>query len=598
MIKGTDNFPIGTLISQRVPFYVPLYQRAYAWEGDDVNDFLSDVTALYSNLQNGVSRLHFFGGVVSVEQSIQNTASGTSYEVVDGQQRLATFMLSFSVIAELFRSLANEATAAGNSAEAKKATDYSDHTENQYIYYMELDAQGSKKELRLTLSRADQLFFRSLITRTNPAPSRESHKRLTEARDTIQAHLEALIRDGTPDVAIMIERLRMFRVALTECCHVIHVRSDNKSEAYRLFSVLNDRGRTLSEGDLLRSRTFELLQNHPNSQSEIEGPWEEILSKKDAEVLRFLRAYYPSRVAKRAPVHDLFDSYSEQFLNLSSIGNSEAQTIVNFVRELHEEFELFQDLSAGDWPFESPSAGLWDRSRLQTLIRVLRHDLCLPLLLASARNHTEKEFAELISLIERFSFRHIFIVGNHPTKSAEQYYRHSKRIRDGNYSFNDFRSDLANLVTNDSPNDLFISNLFAVLNYSASKQRRNIRYFFCSMEDYREWIQKGARGAPATSKVITFDVNATTIEHIYPQNPGTKDLQLEPVKHELANLAIWGPNDNRAAGNTLFPRKKTKYAASEIRYLNDLSELRHWTISEYDSQKDKLKKWAAAVFQI
>ena len=48
---------------------------------------------------------------------------------------------------------------------------------------------------------------------------------------------------------------------LIEDFTVIHISTDSKTEAYRLFQVLNDRGISLTDGDLLRARTLELLDN-------------------------------------------------------------------------------------------------------------------------------------------------------------------------------------------------------------------------------------------------------------------------------------------------------------------------------------------------
>ncbi len=41
---------------------------------------------------------HFFGGLVSVDLFAGNTAAGRIYEVVDGQQRLATFIITIALV--------------------------------------------------------------------------------------------------------------------------------------------------------------------------------------------------------------------------------------------------------------------------------------------------------------------------------------------------------------------------------------------------------------------------------------------------------------------------------------------------------------------
>lgn len=65
MIKGTENLAVGDLISRRVPFAVPIYQRAYAWEAEEVGDFVSDIGDLFRlrlREQSTDKKEHFFGG--------------------------------------------------------------------------------------------------------------------------------------------------------------------------------------------------------------------------------------------------------------------------------------------------------------------------------------------------------------------------------------------------------------------------------------------------------------------------------------------------------------------------------------------------------
>ena len=49
--------------------------------------------------------------------------------------------------------------------------------------------------------------------------------------------------------------------------------SDERSEAYQIFQVLNDRGVNLGKGDLLRARTLELLDEtkYQRIQTQVSG---------------------------------------------------------------------------------------------------------------------------------------------------------------------------------------------------------------------------------------------------------------------------------------------------------------------------------------
>ena len=88
-----DIFPsyvtIGKIFEQNFLFEVPKYQRYYAWEDEQVDDFIRDISAL---IRNHNSKDHFFGGIVCVEKPVPGS-NRQQRELVDGQQRITTTML-------------------------------------------------------------------------------------------------------------------------------------------------------------------------------------------------------------------------------------------------------------------------------------------------------------------------------------------------------------------------------------------------------------------------------------------------------------------------------------------------------------------------
>ena len=74
-------------------FQIPDYQRGYAWEEQQVEEFLDDLELLTS------ARHHYAGTIVlnpPSEPKTKEDEEGTSYhevDIVDGQQRLTTIIL-------------------------------------------------------------------------------------------------------------------------------------------------------------------------------------------------------------------------------------------------------------------------------------------------------------------------------------------------------------------------------------------------------------------------------------------------------------------------------------------------------------------------
>lgn len=80
---------INTFSDQR--YFIPVYQRNYAWSKDEVEQLIKDV-ADYSKSEQGETdkQPYYIGNLVVMEHSSEES---TIYETIDGQQRLTTFYI-------------------------------------------------------------------------------------------------------------------------------------------------------------------------------------------------------------------------------------------------------------------------------------------------------------------------------------------------------------------------------------------------------------------------------------------------------------------------------------------------------------------------
>ena len=215
----------------------------------------------------------------------------------------------------------------------------------------------------------------------------------------------------------------------------------------------------------------------------------------------------------------------------------------------------------------------------------------------------EKKFTAVIQLLERFVFRYITIVKAHPSPLYKPYNDTAKKMRERpqTYEVRSLKDKLARLIQDRASDNSFQSNLLTKLEYSDNSARnREIRHFFSTLESYRGWYQRGARRQPKPDTMIVFEINETTIEHIYPNNAEAADLdiQMEPLKHKLANLTIMNVSDNSVIGNSNFSMKKVEYKKSSVGLTQCLSLFQNWTPTEFKTRENELVQMALAVFKI
>ena len=267
---------------------------------------------------------------------------------------------------------------------------------------------------------------------------------------------------------------------------------------------------------------------------------------------------------------------------------------------LHESI-TYNKVVKGGWPYDDSTTSKWYRDRLSRLSEILKHTRCYPLLLAAKHSLSEDQFVEVVQILELFVFRYVIICRNHAGKLEEPYYNHCQQIRQQteNYSVEDLRNDLTELIAEDASDSLFGNSLVERLTYSDSGPvPRRILHFLSTLEDYRSWYDNGHQGRPRPTTTSVFDIPALQVEHIYPQNAEIMNEDLEPLKHDLGNLSFWSADDNKAANNADFPQKKTMYAKSSVSLNRDLANLDIWDQKALQKRRKQLVDMAVKIFTI
>ncbi|MFF3060167.1 DUF262 domain-containing protein [Streptomyces sp. NPDC057909] len=603
---------VGALLEEHHPFWVPRYQRSFAW-ATQTEAFIDDVKDLHDGAAN--ERGHFFGGFVCIEHTKHTESRPHDYQIVDGQQRLTTFVLTLSEIAAEADRISAEARRIGDQHVAASADILAADTRDRFVYWNYSNvAQGKvERRPRLSLGRADNVVFQDILAGVLVNPTRESHELLVSAQETLKTKLIKTIVDAADTWIKKVEALDRLRRALTMQSHVIQIVCLDRERAYQLFSVLNDRGRSLADADLLRSHTLEILEGSGSEQEKAASIWDDILGTSSSKISDFFKAYYPSTTGVRAGA-PLFKKLREAYFADGSIGGCSPEMVVEQVQRFSDEKDTYLRITSGAWPYVvaptpgfGPAASGWEKDRLKRLVVTLKHELAVPLLMAAAQSAGEKRFAELVFMLEIFAFRYKNICGGHATPPGKIYYAEARRVREqhanGNpISWEGLRGQLQGLLSKVASDEHFKSSLENVLRYDrGSAQKANLREFLTTLEDHKGWLLSGANGRPRPDMISVFDLNQVTIEHIYPQNPlpGDSDPVLAGNVHRLGNLTFFGPGENSDAGNKSFVTKRDNYyKQSKVRLTSELEKLSQWTEVEYVKRLERIKSDACKVFRL
>lgn len=561
---------IGDVFGEKTIFTVPKYQRGYAWDEESVADFISDVEVCYKYRASQTPREHFLGGVLSIKSDIEGVANAVEYELVDGQQRITTLTLFAFALREKFEEL-NEELEDDDHDLAGRISHYVNDLTKSFVAHDQVVNKVVSRANVLTLSRKDESFFRAMLAGRDVEPKIDSQEKLSSALLQINDFVNSLV-DVFEDISEKVDVLDNLHDVLASDFSMLHMIAENKPDAYRLFQVINDRGVSLTDGDLLRVRTLELLTGFDAEQDAAELIWDDILSDKPSKTYDYLQWIYESYANQRARAGALADVYMEYFfvdVTLGASSKKAANKILAQLELIQTHIGLCRQLTQGEWIFPSQRPVTpWERARLASLIVYLGHSLCIPLLLtASTLGHVK--FRDIVLMLERSFYRYKVICNEHVTPLKSLYYSESKamRLSGAAYNVDMLKQSLTLLLDQRAPMQNFVTGVTALHYQAKGGGNKSIKHLLLLLDSYYAWYADGAVGSPRCLEGNRLlDFAETSIEHIYPKGakPADVDADMEPRKNSLGNLTVLDPEINRSADNKSFADKREVFKASSI----------------------------------
>ena len=254
-------------------FVVPDYQREYVWKPDDqVEQFLIDIDNEYEpNVSNQKS--YFIGSIIIVENE-------GKFDVIDGQQRLTTIILSLCAFRDLLKPLSL------------------DDKQKKYLQTIEellsdFDIKSEETKLRLELQYEESKGYLNCLIENKDFTEIKTASiiKMEQAYVRIKDHLNTY---QNIDTNSLVSYARYFLTKI----ELVVINSENLSSALKIFETINQRGAGLNAMDLVKNLLFS--QSNEVDFQKIKETWKEITSnlqlcKEDNSPLRFLRYFLMAR---------------------------------------------------------------------------------------------------------------------------------------------------------------------------------------------------------------------------------------------------------------------------------------------------------------
>ena len=249
-------------------FNIPVYQRPYVWETDQVVELLDDLTFAMTENPENPDFEYFFGSFV-FQSKAARAEIGQKYlvnDLLDGQQRMATLLMLFAVIRDLVSDVGTK-----------------DVCQN-CIFQKPVPLMEIPEQTRLVyVTHPEVTKFIDEYIKTENGTINEDSLREISNHGKLQSKNSGDISVKSMANAVLVIRKFFLDNPDTDPIKLLHfllnnvlfiyVSTEDRDDAFRLFRVLNDRGVQLRNSDILKATNLAELKT-PDEQIKYAKMWE------------------------------------------------------------------------------------------------------------------------------------------------------------------------------------------------------------------------------------------------------------------------------------------------------------------------------------
>ncbi|NHB45043.1 DUF262 domain-containing protein [Helicobacter pylori] len=529
-IGSADSY-LQDILKDKLYYQIPIYQRPYQWTEENCEKLLDD---LFFNYEDDRKSDYFCGSLVLI--AISKDSKVKTYDIVDGQQRLSTFILLAKVLATLYSDLDSE------KQEFLQASwsDRHENREKKKKKRLDFDLVGSsaKKDFQDTLDFFDNLDASKGKDSKSNDPSKGKNSYLKNAI-CLKNYLEKKEIENIND---FIEWLYSNVVFITIIC-------PDTDKALRIFNVLNARGLALNATDIFKGELLKKLTEE-KEQEELATRWEDLYQKCldngfDMETLFSQYLVYLESKTSREKMEKMLVTW---FKNLNKVPLEYLKGVEDFYNAYCEVLEM--------------------QDRHAYLLSYKDDDYLHVILCASILHHySDQDIEALKELLVKFYYQD-WVAGQ--TKSTRSQtccniiiaLKEKKSVENIASIVKKYFKDKN--ITQRFKENLQDSNLYTKFYYDGKSAKKN-----SWLKPILILVEYFMSDDPRPKRIEKNDFH---VEHILPQNPDlssqwVKDFseeERELYTHSLANLTLLGGIKNSQASNLDFKDKKKIYM-EEIR---------------------------------
>ncbi|MGL2566863.1 DUF262 domain-containing protein [Helicobacter pylori] len=557
-------------LKEELYYQIPIYQRPYQWTEENCEKLLDD---LFFNYEDDRESDYFCGSLVLILIS-EDSKKAKTYDIVDGQQRLSTFILLAKVLADLYN-------------------DCLDPKNLEHLQEGWKDRHTERKRLSFnTIGSNAEYDFAYALEHFNDSQASKNKNNENNYLKNAVCLKDYIRKKEIKNINDFIEWLYSNVKFITIICPSI-------DKALRIFNVLNARGLPLNATDIFKGELLKELAKEED-QKKLVSRWN-ALSQKCSDndlTMETLFSWYLDYLNPVTSKEKMEKRLVTWFKNLNKTPLEYFKGVEDFCNAYCEVLEM-QDWHAHLLSYK-------DDDHLHVM-------LCASLL----HRYNDQDIKALRELLVKFYYQD-WVAGQTKSQRSQtccniiNALKEKKSVRDiASIVVKKYFKDKN--ITQRFKENLQDSNLytkFYSINGKSGKRNSWLKPILILVEYF-------ISDDPRPKRIEKNDFH---VEHILPQKPDPssqwmKDFSEEErglYTHSLANLTLLGGNKNSQALNLDFKDKKKIYMGEEIRSRKtktsnvmtcykttiDVVQYTEWTPKSLEKRKEELIQIIESVLKL
>ena len=271
------------LFNKQIRFKIPVFQRHYVWnEQDQLKPLWEDFINKYNERLNKQKIHPHYTGSIVIFQENTTTSTLSTYNVIDGQQRLTTFQIFISAFREVCRKhLENESLIKELDKFLFNEQSFGDKDYEKQKF--KLEPTKFNKEIFNTIvsntyEEVDELLVRPLLSKSGIG--QKTYRQVAKKSNMILGaylffydELDSFISNTTEDLT---ELITNFLLVIKRDFQFVEIGLTQNDDPQMIFETMNGRGASLTETDLIRNYIFmRVNSNEENIDAIYDNYWDE-----------------------------------------------------------------------------------------------------------------------------------------------------------------------------------------------------------------------------------------------------------------------------------------------------------------------------------